>query len=179
MSEAVPQEKATIQEAAGLCQVDRKTIYRWINKGLISKQKKGNKTFVLLEEVRALCGIGTPQDATKFVAESGKSHNLVTVERPHYEGLLVRLGQLESEKRYLLEYKAGLEEKDRELSEAKFAITDQQAEIIRKERELSEAEQLLKEKNRAMEQAEKKIQELQAEVERFRRLPWWKRLFLK
>jgi excisionase family DNA binding protein len=61
MTEVRPQDKATIQEAAKTLHVDRKTIYRWIGKGLISKHIEGNKTYVVLEEVKALCGKATPQ----------------------------------------------------------------------------------------------------------------------
>lgn len=123
MIEARPQEKATIQEASKALHIDRKTIYRWISKGLISKYVEGNKTFVILEEVKAICGKDTPQDATSFVAESVASHNIVAVDRPHYEGLLIKLGQYEAERRYLLEYKTGLEAKDKELSETRATLT--------------------------------------------------------
>lgn len=122
MTEARPQDKATIQEAAKALHIDRKTIYRWIGKGLISKHVEGNKTYVLMEEVRAICGKDKPQEAASSVAENVASPNIVTVDRPHYEGLLIKLGQYEAERRYLLEYKTGLEAKERELSETKATL---------------------------------------------------------
>jgi excisionase family DNA binding protein len=209
MTEARPQDKATIQEAAKTLHIDRKTIYRWINKGLISKHVEGNKTYVILEEVKALCGKVTSQEATSFVAESVASPNIVTVDRPHYEGLLIKLGQYEAERRYLLEYKTGLEAKERELSETRATLAANADELAAVRSELdtnnSELEQarstITKARNelqRLMEikqdaeakgkalldqQVELETRERELEVLRAEnerlRLPWWKKLFRK
>ncbi len=148
MIEELTQSKATIQEAAKALHIDRKTIYRWIEKGLLSKVKEGNKTFVILEEVKTICDKGMSQDATKLEADSVANTNIVTLDRPHYEGLLIKLGQFEAERRYLLEYKEGLEAKDKELSKTKERLIE----------------------------AEQRAKELEAEVSRLIR-PWWKRIF--
>ena len=167
IGDTVTQNKVTISDAAKHLNISRKTLYRWIDKGLLSKHKEGNNSFVMLSEVRALCDRGVTQNDTEVVSgdvagiqqmtqdDTPKDTENVTVKISYLEGLLVRLGQLESEKRYLLEYKADIEAKDKAIAEA---------------------EKLLREKNRAMEQAGKKIQELQAENERLR-LPFWRRLF--
>ena len=144
------QDKATIQEAAKALHVDRKTIYRWIEKGLLSKVKEGNKTLVIMEEVKAICDKGISQDVTKLEADSVTNTNIVTLDRPHYEGLLIKLGQFEAERRYLLEYKTGLQAKDKELSEIKERLIE----------------------------AEQRAKELEAEVNRLRK-PFWKKIFSK
>jgi hypothetical protein len=195
MTEARPQNKATIQEAAKTLHVDRKTIYRWISKGLISKYVEENKTYVILEEVKAICGKGVPQEATSFVAENVASPNIVTVDRPHYEGLLIKLGQYEAERRYLLEYKEGLEAKDKELAAVKTALEKNGAELdqaratIAKAR--SELQRLIEikqdaeakgkaliDQQAALEVKERELAEILAELDRAR-LPFWKRWFKK
>ncbi len=150
MIEELTQSKATIQEAAKTLHIDRKTIYRWIEKGLLSKVKEGNKTLVILEEVKTICDKGMSQDVTKLEADSVTNANIVTLDRPHYEGLLIKLGQFEAERRYLLEYKENLKAKDKELSETKERLIE----------------------------AEQRAKELEVEVSMLIR-PWWKRLFSK
>jgi excisionase family DNA binding protein len=115
------------------------------------------------------------------------------VDRDHYEGLLIRLGQLESEKRYLLEYKEGLEAKDRALEQAKGNISAQaqeldqaRATIAKARNELQrlmelkqDAEQKAKvvlDQQAALEAKEHELAEIRAEVKRLR-LPFLKRLF--
>ncbi len=121
----------------------------------------------------------------------------VTVDRTHYDSLLVRLGQLEANQRLLLEYKEGLQEKEKALEQARGNINaqaqelttvksalnantqelDQVKEILtKKEQELSEAEKFLAAKNKIMQQAGEKIRELEAENERLK-LPFWRRWF--
>lgn len=161
------QDRITIQEASDRLKIGRKIIYRWIEKGLVSREREGNRAYVLFSEVKAQYEREYSGDHSGNTADvpgnipgtqqgTFQGTNTVTVDRSHYDGLLVRLGQLESEKRYLLEYKAGIEAKDKNIAEA---------------------EKLLREKNWAMEQAGKKIQELQEEIKRLKRLPWWKRFF--
>ena len=160
MTEAKPQNKATIQEAAKALHIDRKTIYRWIGKGLISKYVEGNKTYVLIEEVRAICGKDTPQDATSFVAENVASPNIVTVDRPHYEGLLIKLGQYEAERRYLLEYKTGLEAKERELFETKATLTANANELATVKSALATNTEELEEARSTINKARNELQRL-------------------
>ena len=151
-------EKVTVQVAAKALDVTPKTIHQWLKSGTLSRVKEGNRTYILMDEVRTMREkrLVTSKDQV-IEKEMGMTpgNNLVTVNREHYDGLLVRLGQLEAKQELLLEYKAGIEAKDK-------AIT--------------EAEQLLKEKNKVMERAGRRIQELQAEVERLN-LPWYRRIF--
>ena len=209
MTEARPQDKATIQEASKALHIDRKTIYRWINKGLISKHVEGNKTFVILEEVKAICGKSTPQDATNIVAENVASPNIVTLDRPHYEGLLIKLGQYEAERRYLLEYKTGLEVKDRELTDTKETLNTQahelaavRSELDKNSSELAQARETISKarselqrllqvqqdaeaKGKALMEREGQIERKDKELADLRAeleralCPWWRRLFGK
>ncbi len=123
----------TIQEAARITNISRQTLYRWIEKGLLSKEKDKNLSFVSLAEVQALCNQSDKQDVTDSVTNDNQGVqqdvNRVTVDRAHYDGLLVRLGQYEAERRYLLEYKTGLEAKDKALEQAKGNISAQAQEL--------------------------------------------------
>lgn len=166
MSEIKSQEKVTIAIASKVLNVDRRTIYRWMDKGLLSKVKEGNSTYVLMDDVRALRDKAMSHDKNDSVTENrgngGAVINIVTIERTHYEGLLTRLGQLEAKQELLLEYKAGIEAKDK-------TIATQQA-------MLSESERLLADKNKTMKMAGEKIRELEKELLELKR-PWWRWFF--
>jgi len=184
MNESVTQQKVTIQEAAQTLNISRKTIYRWIERGLISKVKEESKTYVLLSEVKAVCDKGIQKD-TEFVSEivSDTKHDtsIVTIDRQHYEGLLIKLGQYEAERRYLLEYKGGLEAKDKELIEARAIISKARSELekmIEFKQESEKKARALMEREAQIEQKNKELADLQTELERAR-LPWWKRLWKK
>jgi len=118
-------DRVTIQEAARIANISRPTIYRWIEKGLLSREKDGKRAYVSLAEVQALCKQGDTDDThddTQSVKAGSDDTNRVTVDVTYLEGLLVRLGQLEAEKRYLLEYKAGVEQKDKEIDRLKDEV---------------------------------------------------------
>jgi excisionase family DNA binding protein len=146
------QNRVTIQEAARITNISRQTLYRWIDKGLLSKEKDKNLSYVSLAEVQALCNQSDKPDDTDNVTSDNQDTqdvNRVTIDRAHYDGLLVRLGQYEAERRYLIEYKKGLEIKDKELSQTKEKLQQREAEFDR-----------LKEEN-----------------ERLKRAGFWERLF--
>jgi len=182
-------DKVTIQEASVILSIGRKTIYRWIDKGLLSKTKEGKNAYVSLAEVRTLYDRSDTQTDTQNVSgnvtdtqqgtqldtqDTHRGTNTAIVDVAYLEGLLVRLGQLEAEKRYLLEYKGGLEEKDKELAETKATLAKANSELRRVINYKSEAEAKAKE----LQAREKEVEELRAELERTR-MPWYKRLFLK
>ncbi len=165
------EEKVTIQLAAKVLNVTPKTIHRWLKLGMLSKVKEGSRTYILMDDIRALRQrqvITSKNDVPTFEGDMGQGNNLgnniVPIERSHYKGLLTRLGQLAAKQALLLEYKEGLEKKDKELAETKEAL-------IQKER-------LLQEKDKVMKQAGGEIQRLRAEVNRLRK-PFWKRIFSK
>jgi DNA-binding transcriptional MerR regulator len=180
------QEKTTIQAAAKALNISIKTIQRYLNNGTLSKIKEGNRTYLLVDEIRTLRqgqNEGTKKDV--WTEHRDKDNNIITVNRTKYEELLQEIGhykgQLEGQTRYLLEYKETIETKDRTLLEQK-AIIEQ------KGKELTEAERLLKEKDKVMEKAGAEIQKLRAEVKKAEelekeiqrlKLPFWKRIFSK
>lgn len=179
------QDKVTIQEAARTLNIDRRKIYRWIEKGLISKYPEDGKTFVLLEEVQAFCAEHTTESAQERTTHNGRTeistteHTHYIVDKEHYEGLLIRLGQLESEKRYLLEYKGGLETKEKELTEARTTINKARNELQRLFEIKQDAEtkgKALLDKQAALEAREREMKKLREENERLR-LPFWRRIF--
>lgn len=165
-SETLTQDKVTIQEACKIAKVSRKTLYRWIEKGLLSRVKEENRAYISLAEVRALCNQGDTQDDTGIVSGdipmTQQDTNRVTLDRQHYEGLLIKLGQYEAERRYLLEYKAGLEAKDKELAETKENLTAQAQDLA--------------ETKATLQARETELAQIREEVQRLR-LPWWKRWF--
>jgi excisionase family DNA binding protein len=177
-SETLTRDRLTIQQAAQTLNIGRKTIYRWIDKGLLSREKEGKNAYVSLAEVRALCvrgdtlnvsgnvtdtQQGTQVDTQDTQQDTHRGGNTAMVDVSYLEGLLVRLGQLEAEKRYLLEYKAGIEAKDKELDQARAAISKAKGEL----QKMAELKQVA-ERDRA------ELEELRRENERLS-LPFWRR----
>ena len=111
-------EKVTLQVASKALNVSTKTIRRYIERGIISKSKEGTRIFVPMDEIRNLKNRQVKMDKYHPVHQKDK----ITVDRTHYDGLLTRLGQLEGERKYLLEYKADLEKKDEEMLKIKNNI---------------------------------------------------------
>lgn len=175
------QDKCTIQEAAKVLNIGRRTIYRWIDKGLLTRYKEGSKTYVFIDDVRALCANDTAQNDTdnepQYSHSTGSTeirHNPSTsfvVDKTHYEGLLIKLGQFEAERRYLLEYKETIESKDKALFEVNTLLDQKNKDLEQKESELTEAQAEI-ERQRARAEA------LETENNRLK-LPWWKRLWKK
>ncbi len=166
-------EKTSIIVAAKALGVSVKTIQRWVKSGKIQSIKEDNRVFIPVDEIRTKLqdkkanvediDQDKKEDVRTIKGQSeDKNPDVIPIERTHYEGLLTRLGQLEAKQELLIEYKAGLEAKDKELSETKST--------------LAEAEKILTAKNRAMEQAGQRIRELQEQVRRLN-LPWYRRIF--
>ncbi|MDQ1275068.1 MAG: hypothetical protein QG610_641 [Euryarchaeota archaeon] len=201
--DTLTQDRVTIQEACKIANVSRKTLYRWIEKGLLSREKDENRAYVSLAEVRALCVKGDSQQVTESVSGDDTvtrqvtqvDTNKVTVDRVHYDGLLVRLGQLEAEKRYLLEYKIGLESQTQELATVKSALATNSAEldqaraVISKARaeleRMAELKQMAERTRKEAEANDMAILDQQSELDRLRaenerlRLPFWRRWLKK
>jgi DNA-binding transcriptional MerR regulator len=151
-------ERVSIPLAAKALKVSTKTVHRYIEKGQLSKIKEGTRVYVPMDEIRALLS-GQPRvDKSPHVHEKDR----VTVDRTHYDSLLVRLGQLEANQQLLLEYKEGLQIRDKELAQIKLDAEAKAKALIDKQAEL--------------EAREKELAEIRAELERAR-LPWYKKLF--
>ncbi|MGA1823269.1 MAG: helix-turn-helix domain-containing protein [bacterium] len=127
MPNSQSQEIVTIKVAAKALNVNRRTIYRWINKGLISKVEDNKKTFVPIDDIRALRNKSNnkmPQRQNHHVSQNYSSCDTVTLGMEHYESMLIRLGQLEHEKTLFLEYKGDLEKKEKEFEETKSQLIE-------------------------------------------------------
>ena len=127
MTGSQSQEKVTIKVAAKALNVNRRTIYRWISKGMITKIEENKKSFVATDEIRALRNKSNdkmPQRQNHYAPQNNKSSDTVTLGMTHYESMLIRLGQLENEKALLLEYKGDLEKKDNDFQEAKSQLIE-------------------------------------------------------
>ena len=118
-------EKVTISLAAKALKVSTKTVHRYIERGQLSKLKEGTRIYVPMDEIRALLSGQPKVDKCPRVHEKDR----VTVDRTHYDGLLVRLGQLEANQQLLLEYRAGIESRDKALEQAKENISAQAQEL--------------------------------------------------
>jgi len=129
-------EKVTIQVAAKALNVTPKTVHQWLRTGTLTRVKDGNRTYILMDEVRALRQNRVTNQKSEVITSEGKSepsnnlgNNMVPIDREHYEGLLIRLGQLEANQQLLLEYKAGIEYRDKALEQAKGNISGQAQEL--------------------------------------------------
>jgi DNA-binding transcriptional MerR regulator len=171
------EEKVNVQVAAKALGVTTKTIHRWLTNGTLTKIKEGGRTFISMDEIRTLLQRQEEtqkSDVSNFFDFSGQDKTVVPVERSHYEGLLTRLGQLEAKQELLLEYKEGLERKDKELSETKDTLARANNELQKFIRYKQDSEQ----KAKVLLEQQAKIDRLQEENERLK-LPFWRRLFRK
>jgi DNA-binding transcriptional MerR regulator len=180
-------EKVTIQVAAKALNVTTKTIHQWLKNGALTRVKEGNRTYILMDEVRALRQnrvTNQKSEVTTFKGNSEPSNNLsnnmVPIDRAHYEGLLTRLGQLEAKQQLMLEYKQDLQAKDEELIEARVIISKARSELekmVELKRDAEAKAKALLEQQAKTEAKEKELAEIRAENERLKRLKWWNRLF--
>jgi len=128
-------DRITIQQASDRLKINRKTIYRWIERGLVSKEKEGNRAYVSMAEVQAQYDrehVKEHDGHTGNVTGNIPGIDIVTLEKNRYEALLIRLGGLEAERRHLLTFQDAIQEKDK-------LIADQQAEIERLRAEVERA----------------------------------------
>ena len=152
MGKASSEEKITIQAAARALGVSRGTVVHYLNNGKLTRLKEGSKVYILMDEIRALLdgkedkSVTTPvgisaditEATTKAEIASGSDGTTVVVDREHYEELLTRLGQLELEKQNLLVYKnsmvetkAAINDKERQLQQVKAKLLMMEEELRR------------------------------------------------
>ena len=166
----IEKDMVSISEAARILGIKPHRIYKWIANGFLSRQHDKNKYLVSFTQASALMARNRPLAKCQEVAATENAHppladqqstspaGKLTVDRKHYEGMLIHIGQLENETRQLIRL------------------------VRKKDQELSEAERLLSDKDKVMEEAGQKIRELQGEIEMLKKratIPWWKRLLRK
>jgi len=194
-------EKVTIQVAAKALNVTPKTVHQWLRTGTLTRVKDGNRTYILMDEVRALRQARVTNPKSEVITFEAKNeqvtnqgYDMVPIKREHYEGLLTRLGQLEANQQLLLEYRAGIEYRDKALEQAKGNISAQAQELDQAKATISKARSELQRlmeikqdaeqkakmvlnQQAALQQREKELAEIRSENERLKRLKWWELLF--
>jgi hypothetical protein len=151
-------ERVTITVAATALGVNRKTIYKMSERGELTRIEEGGKGFIPADQVRVLRErmrtlSGQSESSKNGTATDGHiGHGqIVSVPREHYEGLLMRLGQLEAREQLLIEHKVTVERQTEELQAARMRIAELEADRAR-------------------------VTDLENQLKTARR-PWWKRIF--
>ena len=164
-------EKVTIQVAAKALNVTPKTVHQWLRTGILTRVKDGNRTYILMDEVRALRQNRVTNPKSEVITSEGKiepsnnlGNNIVPIDREHYEGLLIRLGQLEGfNQQLLLEYRACIESRDKALEQAKRNISAQA-------QELATVKGVLAANTEELDQARATINKARSELQRLLRI---------
>ncbi|UCG12131.1 MAG: helix-turn-helix domain-containing protein [Deltaproteobacteria bacterium] len=150
MRKALLRQKVSIQVAAKILGVSRGTVIRYMDRDRLTRIRESSRVYVPMDEIRNL------RASRKKSGGSGPGRTAhgdikatVTLERDHYEELLTRLGQLESENQHLLEYK-------NDLVDIKTALVDREKDLGEVMAKLLMAEE---------------------ELKKVRRMAWWQKLF--
>ena len=126
------EEKVTVKVAAKALGLSDKTIYRYIEKGVLSRIKEGRRIYIPVSEVRNLRN-GQGEKVSGQVLDMRKEKMSIT--RKEYDSLLVELGELRERNKLLLEYKLNRDQaltaKDGEIAELKQELQKAEAEIER------------------------------------------------
>jgi hypothetical protein len=174
-------ERVTIKRAAEMLLMTEKTVQRYLARGLLTRIKEGNRTYLLASEVEAIsqtqAGIA---GQTRFGQTPGfkkpPERDVVTMDRNRYEALLIEVGELRKQVELLLEYRSMFQathevgrNKERELEDLRARVRVLEAESAEKKARLvTKEEQILA--------RDERISELEAELGQFAsQKPWWKR----
>jgi len=150
MKKASKEQKVTIKAAAKALGVSKGTVIHYLNNGRLTRIKDGAQVYILMDEIRALRDPAPASQVTPPVRPSSDGDGAtVSLDRGHYEELLTRLGQLESENKDLLKYRD--------------SMVDTKAALNQKEKNLQ--------------QAEAKLHMMEEELRRLKKMGWWKRVF--
>ena len=107
-----------VKEAAAGLKVSPRTIWNYFKAGKLEKVEKDGKAFVSRASYEKLAHAKVEATREALPIESGQA--IIPLER--LEGLLTRLGQLETEKKYLLEYQNTNEKLQGEVAELRAAL---------------------------------------------------------
>ena len=128
-------EKVTVKVAAKALNVSDKTIYRYIEKGRLSKIKEGRRVYILMSEIRTLRN-GQDEKMSRQVLDTRKEKmSKVSITKKEYESLLVELGELRERNKLLLEHKLNRDQaltaKDEEVAQLQKKLQKAEIEIAR------------------------------------------------
>jgi len=160
-----------IKIAAKALGCSERTVHRYIERGLLTRVKEKGKLYVIPDEVSILKQ-KLESDKKKRSAIKSKSNDKVTVNLSHYELLIAKIGQLEENKRLMLEYKAQSEEQQRALAEYKIkceenqnVIADHKEKIERKSETIKKAKEFILSERQKIQDLEKELERQQAEMD--------------
>lgn len=124
------QEKTTVAAAAKALGVTQKTIYRYLSNGTLSRIREGARTYILVDEVRTLrMKLSETQENGVLTNEGHTDSDMITLKLSAYNELMKKLGQAEGQERYLLEYRAEIQQKDKALIEQSALLENKNKEI--------------------------------------------------
>ena len=122
------QEKVTVKVACDTLSVSRKTLYRYLEKGLLSKVKEGKSVYIPMDDIRVLRQRQvTSESQTKSVRDTDKVTHM-TLSLDEYRALVKENEELKAKTQLLLEYKGA---KDREVQELRQSLQEVQADLNR------------------------------------------------
>lgn len=150
MGKVSSEEKITIQSAARLLGVSKGTVVHYLNNGKLTRLREGSKVYILMDEVRALLDgkedervatqAATSADMSEVTAKGEISSEgdgtTVVLAREHYEKLLAQVGKLELEKQNLLVYKKSMVETKAAISDKERQLQQVKAKLLMMEEEL-------------------------------------------
>ncbi|MEW5804930.1 MAG: helix-turn-helix domain-containing protein [bacterium] len=159
------QEKTTIQAAAKALGVTTKTIQRYLSNGTLSKIKDGNRTYILIDEIRTLRqGQAEGQKNSVRTEHKDRDSDTITIKLTEYKGLLQEVGHykglIEGQTRNLLEYKGTIEAKEQELTAKDKALAEIRAEAEARGRTLADQQQEIAEAKATIAKARSELQGL-------------------
>jgi DNA-binding transcriptional MerR regulator len=127
------EEKVTIKTAMKALGVSEKTVYRYLNNGLLTRIKEGHRTYILSSEIRSL-----RQKQTLSMSMSGHTSvnkesmsGQVSLSQDEYKKLIKENEELKQKNLLLLEYKLTGDQTKKELEETKQKLQEAETEIAR------------------------------------------------
>ena len=122
------QERVTVKIACDTLGVSRKTLYRYLEKGLLSRVKEGRRIYIPMDDIRALRKKKvTSESQKKSVIDTDKVTHM-SLSTGEYRALVKENEELKAKTHLLLEYKGT---KDREVQELRQSLKEVQAELGR------------------------------------------------
>jgi hypothetical protein len=120
-------EKVTLAVACKALGVSRKTIYSYVEKGLLRLTKEGSRSYIAADDIKALRSEKlSPETVTKVTSKVTPTvTETVTLHKKEYESLIARNAWLEAQSERLIEYKG-------ELQEARERITELEQQLVKK-----------------------------------------------
>ena len=129
------EEKVTVKVAAKALGVSDKTIYRYIEKGRLSKVKEGRRVYIPISDITTL-----RQRQSKHVSRQvndtttdkmSYTTGQTTLSTEKYEAMVAELAELKERNRLLLEYKLSADQVRKELEETRQKLQEAESEIAR------------------------------------------------